>query len=73
MVWVNPDTFEILEYQVLHRSKSTSEWADVCVWCEETIGEQNILWAQTGAEMQVSNCWWFKHNEDAVLFQLTWC
>jgi len=72
MAWVNPETFDVLEHQVVHRPNSIAEWTGVCDWCDSAICEQNVLWAQTGAEMQISRCWWFKSEEDAVLFKLTW-
>jgi len=72
MAWLNPETFDVLKHRVLHRPMSIVEWIEVCNWCDSIIGEQNVLWAQTGAEMQISYCWWFKREEDAVLFNLTW-
>jgi hypothetical protein len=73
MAWINPETFLVLPHGVAWRPSSMATWAAVCEWCDDRIGEQNHLWAQSGAEMQISNGWWFKHAEHAVLFQLTWC
>ena len=49
------------------------QWDAAIDWCTITCGEVGIDWAHSGSEMQISSLWWFKTNEHAVQFALTWC
>lgn len=43
---------------------SKGSWQDIHRWCKEQCGDDNYNW--TGSTF------WFKREEDAVLFALTW-
>ena len=72
MAWVNPETFEVLPYLIRWRAASVKQWAEAGDWCEQNIGVQGESWTHTGAEMQISNAWWFKTEEYATWFKITW-
>jgi len=72
MAWINPNTFDVLPYGVAWRPPGWHEWTNACNWCSTNLGEEGAVWAQNSAEMQFTNRWWFKSEQDALLFQLTW-
>jgi len=74
VAYINPDTFEVLTYHVHFRPRSFDHWDQVSDWCDANCGERGTMWASGGsAEMQFHRVWWFKNQEDAVQFTLTWC
>lgn len=72
MVWVNPDTFEILTYAVHFRIHNHPTYDVVRAWCVEHIGTPGKDWAAISAEMQFPHIWWFLNEDDAVKFTLVW-
>lgn len=55
------------------------DWPDVQSWCEQTLGKFNDAWYKLGIDHAsyiihgyVETVWYFKHERDAVLFQLRW-
>jgi hypothetical protein len=72
MAWINPITFEVLPFPVFWRPASMREWDEAIDWCERSIGTLGQHYNHTGGEIQISNCWWFLRESDAVLFKMRW-
>jgi hypothetical protein len=53
--------------------RSLQQWDQAILWCEENIGVLGEIWTHTGAEMQISDGWWFKNAQDAMMFRMVWC
>jgi hypothetical protein len=55
------------------RPNSFDQWHAVNDWCDKNVGEIGSDWASGGSvEMQFHRIWWFKKQEDAIFFLLTW-
>ena len=72
IVWIDPDTFDVLNYAICWKPDSLQQWHDVSVWCEKCIGPRRKKWYDDNKDMQISSMWYFKTKEDYMLFKLTW-
>lgn len=73
MGWINPNTFELLDFPRARLPRSMQEWEDMIVWCSEHIGEQGKDWAYSGGDYMAFPPWWhFRTREGRMLFSLTW-
>ena len=71
-IWINPDTFDHLEFSVVRPTQNFVEWNTMVEWCSDHIGHSDVDWAFSNAEMQMPRMWFFKKQEDAVAFALAW-
>jgi hypothetical protein len=58
--------------------KTHSHYSECEPWLKEIVGEWNIAWWRDFPDMAMimdspePDCYWFKYEKDAVLFQLKW-
>ena len=57
----------------------TSDWYPVQLWCEQIIGEFDQDWYKLGIDPaeyvidgRTRSTWYFKREQDAVMFKLRW-
>jgi hypothetical protein len=73
MAWLNSETYDVLSHSVKFKPKDHQEWFRAIQWCEDKCGVSGQAWADSGDIMRISGIWHFLREEDAVMFQLTWC
>ena len=72
MVWVNPETLEVLKFDAPMMVSSFSEYEDIVWWCEENVGELGIDYSFSSAAMRFPHVWHFRSEDDVVMFKLRW-
>lgn len=74
-MYINPLNHVTMHYKVA-LSSTGKDLIPVFDWLEENIGLRGVQWCAlstgVGQSHMQPHVWYFLHEEDAVLFQLTW-